>query len=67
MGHKGTMANKTARKPIRSATRKAQRSALALAAFHAESVDVSLLDRETLVDLYLRCVAGLAAWPEDPC
>ena len=59
------MANKRARKPIKRAQRKTSLDDVALAIYHAESVDVSLLTREALVALYIRCVQALASAPEE--
>ena len=63
------MANKTAPrkqvKPMRRSGRRSQRDLAALAWYHAGSVDLSLLPREELVALYLRCVQALASAPEE--
>ncbi len=62
-------ANKTAArkqvKPMRRSGRRSQRDLAALACYHAESVDLSLLPRDELVSLYLRCVQALASSPEE--
>ena len=68
MGHKGANANKTGRKlvkPIKRTHGRSQRDLVLLATYQAESVNLSLLPREALVDLYLRCVQALASAPAD--